>query len=106
MKKSLLAIMALTVTNSMAYSVAVGKVTAIDVNPNSVLVEWSPNISNNDNCTHPYSDHTFILPLTNETKGQYTALLSASISGKKARVLYEGCLGALPKIIRVDILSN
>jgi len=106
MKKTILALSVLFATNAMAYQVASGKVTAVNVNPTSVIIEWSTTITNTDGCTHPNSTNTLILPLTDATKGQFSALLSANVSGKNARVLYDGCIGTLPAIIRVDLLAN
>jgi len=100
MKKIILALTVLFTTHAMAYQVATGKVNAVNVNPTSVIIEWSTTITNNDGCTHPNSTNTLILPLTNDTKGQ----LSANVSGKNARVLYDGCLAGLPQIIRVDLV--
>ena len=106
MKKIILALSVLFTTNAMAYQVAAGKVNAVNVNPTSVLIEWSVNITNTDGCTNAASTNTLILPMTDDTKAQFSALLSANVSGKEARVLYEGCLAGLPQIIRVDLLSN
>lgn len=106
MKKIILALSVLFVTNAMAYQVAAGKVNAVNVNPTSAVVEWSATITNNDSCTHPAATKTLILPLTSETKSQFAALLSANVSGKNARVLYDGCLGGLPRIIRIDLFAN
>jgi hypothetical protein len=105
MKKTLLALSVLFATNAMAYQVATGKVQAVNVNPNSAVIEWSTTITNNDNCTHADSTHVLVLPLTDETKAQFSALLSANVSGKNARVLYDGCLAGLPNIIRVDLIK-
>lgn len=104
MKKIILALTVLFTTHAMAYQVATGKVNAVNVNPTSVIIEWSTTITNNDGCTHPNSTNTLILPLTDVTKGQFSALLSANVSGKNARVLYDGCLAGLPQIIRVDLV--
>ncbi len=105
MKKIILALSVLLTTNAMAYQVAVGKVKAVNVNTNSAVIEWNTNITNNDNCAHPASTTTLVLPLTADTKEQFSALLSANISGKNARVLYQGCLSDLPLIIRMDLLQ-
>ena len=106
MKKIILALSVLFTTNAMAYQVAVGKVNAVNVNPTSAVIEWSTAITNTDSCANPASTNTLVLPLTNDTKAQFSALLSANVSGKQARVLYSGCLADLPQIIRVDLLPN
>jgi len=106
MKKIILALSVLFGTHAMAYQVATGKVNSVSVNPNSVVIEWSTTITNTDNCTHPAATTTLVLPLTNDTKAQFSALLSANVSGKNARVLYDGCLAGLPQIIRVDLVAN
>ena len=105
MKKTILALSVLFATNAMAVQVATGKVETINVNPNSIVVGWSTTIANADSCTHANAKDTLILPLTDDTKAQYSALLSANISGKNARVLYDGCLAGLPQIIRVDLVK-
>lgn len=105
MKKIILALSVLFTTNVMAYQVASGKVKTINVNPTSVIIGWSTTITNNDNCTHAGSTNTLILPLTDATKGQFSVLLSANVSGKNARVLYDGCIGTLPAIIRIDLVD-
>lgn len=107
MKKIILALSVLFTTNIMAGNqVAIGTVKTISVNPTSVIIGWSTTITNNDNCTHPNSTNTLILPLTDATKGQFSVLLSANVTGKKARVLYNGCVGTIPAVIRVDLLAN
>lgn len=103
MKKIILVALVLLSGKLMAYNVAAGKIGTINTNPNSALIELAN--GNEDGCSHAAAAGNLVLPITAETKAQYSALLSAAVSGKTVRVLYSGCLSDLPQIIRVDLLN-
>ena len=102
MKKIILALSVLFTTNAMAYHVASGTVGVINTNPNSVLIEFAN--GNEDSCSNSAAAGNLILPLTSDTKAQFSVLLSAAVSKKTARILYDGCLAGIPQIIRVDLM--
>jgi len=102
MKKILLASLVLLSTKVMAYHVVQGQVGVINTNPNSALVEIAN--GNEDSCSSPAANGNVILPITADTKAQYSVLLSAAVSKKTVRILYDGCLAGIPQIIRVDLL--
>ncbi len=80
-------------------------ITAITTYPNSVTISTASTNGNVDNCTSndPQARHQLILPLTDESKSVYAALLSAYVSEGKVRILYSGCVAGIPLIIRTDL---
>ncbi len=106
MKKTILVLLVLFSTKIMAYQYTVSKITIMNTNPSSAIIELKDTHANNDYCTHAASPNTLILPLTEKTKAMYSALLTGTVSGKTVRILYDGCLAGLPTIIRVDIVNK
>ena len=102
MKKTILVLSVLFTTNAMAYHVTSGKIGVVNTNPSSALIELAN--GNEDSCSNAAASKNLILPLTAETKAQFSVLLSASVAKKTARILYDGCLADLPRIIRVDLM--
>ena len=102
MKKTILALSVLFATNAMAYNVTSGKLGAVTASPTSALVEIAN--GNENTCSHALAAQNLILPLTADTKAQFSVLLSAAVSKQTVRILYDGFLAGIPQIIRVDLM--
>jgi|GEM_PF-5198411 len=81
------------------------KITELTVYENMVVVKFSPNFENSQNCTHTSKEH-FQLNFNSET-GENMALLStllaAASASKSVGFAIGGCAGQYPKIYRVNV---
>lgn len=106
MKKIIIGLALLFSTQAIMAEVqvtATTSITALTSYPTSVIITTASTNTNKDGCSGPKATTQLILPLTDNSKSVYAAILAAYVAEEKVILVYDGCVATIPLITRTDL---